>query len=54
MGTFGSLLVKDVYGNMNFQKDKAIEMPKMMTLEEYETFKSIEKNKIKNNIIDGS
>lgn len=36
MGEFGTLLVKDVYGNMNFQKDKAIEIPKVGTLEEYE------------------
>lgn len=31
-GKFGTYLVQDVYGNMNLDKDKAIEMPKINTL----------------------
>lgn len=31
-GDFGTFLVKDVYGNMNFEKNNAIEMPKINTL----------------------
>lgn len=33
MGKFGNYLVNDIYGNMNFEKDKAIEMPKITSIE---------------------
>lgn len=39
MGKFGELMVRDVYGNMNFDRDSAVEMPKKYTVEEYETEK---------------
>ena len=35
-GDFGTFLVHDVYGNMNFEKGKAIEMPRINNLQEYE------------------
>ena len=42
-GSFGQLLVKDVYGNLNFERGKAIETPQINTLEQYES----EKKRIK-------
>ncbi len=47
MGKFGNFLVKDVYGNMNFEKDKAIEMPKINTLQEYEEQKKKEREMLR-------
>ncbi len=35
-GEFGTYLVQEIYGNMNFEKGKVIEMPKINTLQEYE------------------
>lgn len=35
-GKFGTYLMEDVYGNKNLEKDKAIEIPLIGTLEEYE------------------
>lgn len=46
-GKFGQFLVQDVYGNMNFDKSQAIEMPKINTLQEYEDDKKQIKNMLK-------
>lgn len=35
-GDFGKYLVKDIYGNDDFSKDKVIEMPRINNLQEYE------------------
>ena len=44
MGKFGALMARDIYGNMNFERSGAIQMPKKKyTLESYEEEKLKEK-----------
>ena len=36
MGRFGELMVNEIYGNNNFEKGRAVELPKSYTIEEIE------------------